>query len=276
MAFKNFKSVRNIAIFALALFAAVLLPDWVVDFFRGAFAEFRAPLEAIPSQLNDLRKFWSLKSNTKLELIEAGRDLARLNSAYELKVMENSSLKLQVERLEELLSLPSQERYKMEIARVASRDINAWWQQVTLRKGSLHGIKEGYAVIYGGGVLGRVCEVGLYTCKVELVSSRDFRIACHIKGDDRPIIYQGLGGVSLRSFGGEIRDVPADVEETSGAVIVTSSLAGSFPDGILIGEISSLKLDSDEIFKSGTVRLNPELSAVKEAAVLIPVGDIGK
>ena len=124
--------------------------------------------------------------------------------------------------------------------------------------------------------MGRVCEVGLYTCKVELVSSRDFRIACHIKGDDRPIIYQGLGGVSLRSFGGEIRDVPADVEETSGGVIVTSSLAGSFPDGILIGEISSLKLDSDEIFKSGTVRLNPELSAVKEAAVLIPVGDIGK
>lgn len=276
MAFRNFKGIRNIAIFALALFAAVLLPDWVRDAARSSFAEFRAPLEALPSQLNDLRKFWSLKSNSKKDLIEAGRDLARLNAAYELGVMENASLRLQIGRLETLLSLPSQDKFKMEIARVCSRDINAWWQRLTLRKGKIHGIREGYAVIYGGGVLGRVVSVGLYTCTVELVSSRNFRIACNIKGDDRPIIYQGLGGVSLRSFGGEIRDVPSDVDETSGAVLCTSSLAGSFPDGILIGEITSLKLDSDELFKSGTVRLNPELSAVKEAAVLIPVSNLDK
>ena len=274
MAFRNFKSARNIAIFVAILLGCFLLPSSVRTFTEKAFEEFRAPIDVAPSHISDLQKYWNLRSNSKRELIELGRDLARLNSTYELKVLENDSLLQQVKRLEGFLQLPSQEKYKMEVARVVKRDINAWWQKLTLRKGSIHGIKKGYAVIYGGGVVGRVSSVSLYTCQVDLVGSRDFRIACHIKGDDRPIIYQGLGGVSMKSLGGEIKDVPSDVDEKSGAVIVTSSLAGSFPDGILIGEISSLKLDSDEIFKSGTVRLNPELASIKEAAVLIPVQDV--
>ena len=258
----------------MVLLGCLILPKSVKDFTEGAFDEFRAPIEALPSHLSDLQKYWRLRGNSKRSLIEAGRDLARLNAAYELKSIENDSLKAQIERLEKFLQLPSQEKFKMEVARVVKRDINAWWQKLTLRKGSKDGIREGYAVIYGGGVVGRVSSVGLYTCEVDLVSSRDFRIACHIKGDDRPIIYLGLGGKALRASGGEIRDVPADVDESEGAIIVTSSLAGSFPDGVLIGEIVSLKLDADEIFKSGKVRLNPELSSIKEAAILVPVGDI--
>lgn len=274
MAFKNFKSIRNVAIFALVLLVCLFLPKSIKSFSEKSFDEFRAPIEALPSQMSDLQKYWSLRGNSKRTLIEVSRDLARLNATYELKILELDSLRSEISRLERFFQLPSYDKYKMEVARVVKRDINAWWQRITLRKGSIHGIKKGYAVIYGGGIVGRVAEVGLYTCEVDLVSSRDFRIACHIKGDDRPIIYQGLGGVSLKSSGGEIRDVPADVDEKSASILVTSSLAGSFPDGIMIGEISSLKLDSDEIFKSGRVRLNPELSAIKEAAILIPVSDI--
>jgi len=274
LAFKNFKSIRNIAIFVFVLLVCLFLPRSVKSLGEKSFDEFRAPIESLPSHLSDLQKYWSLRSNSKRSLIETGRDLARLNAAYELKDIENESLRSDIKRLEGFLRLPSYDKFKMEVARVVKRDINAWWQRITLRKGSMHGIKEGYAVIYGGGVVGRVVEVGLYTCEVDLVSSRDFRIACHIKGDDRPIIYQGLGGKALRSSGGEIRDVPADIDEKSGVILVTSSLAGSFPDGMLIGEIVSLWLDADEIFKSGKVRLNPELSAIKEAAILVPVADI--
>ncbi len=258
----------------MVLLGCLLLPKSIKSFSEKAFDEFRAPIDVLPSHLSDLQKYWTLRGNSKRALIEAGRDLARMNAVYELKSIENDSLKAQVERLEKFLQLPSQDKFKMEVARVVKRDINAWWQRITLRKGSAHGIRVGYAVIYGGGVVGRVSSVGLYTCEVDLVSSRDFRVACHIKGDDRPIIYQGLGGRALRASGGEIKDVPTDINENSGEIIVTSSLAGSFPDGIFIGRISSLKLDADEIFKSGKVVLNPELSSLKEAAILVPVSDI--
>ena len=81
-------ALRNIAVFAAVILVCLFAPSAVRNFTSSAFEEFRAPLDSIPSHLSDLQKYWSLHSNSKRELIEAGRDLARLNSAYELKLME--------------------------------------------------------------------------------------------------------------------------------------------------------------------------------------------
>ena len=275
MRLRKFTEVRNLAIFACAVLACLFAPTAVRNSAERAFEEFRAPIDAIPSQLSDLEKFWSLSSRSKRELIEAGRDLALLNSAYELKLLENESLRNRVSRLENILNLPSQEKFKAEVARVCRRDISAWWQHITIRKGKRHGIREGYAVVYGGGVVGRVVKADAYTSVVELVGSRKFRMAAHVAGEDRPIIYQGAGAVSMQSAQGEVFDAPADLSASASAPLklVTSSLAGSFPEGVLIGEIVSLETEPDGIFKSGKVRLPRGLASLREVAVLIPVSD---
>ena len=277
MALRKFTAVRNIAIFAGVLAACLLAPAVVRHYTGKAFEEFRAPLDAIPSQLNDLEKFWDLRMNySKSELIEVGRDLARLNAGYAIKLTENEALKSRVESLEKILSLPGEEKFKMEVARVARRDINAWWQHLIIRKGAAHGIREGYAVIYGGGVVGRVVKANTYTSVVELVSSRGFRMAAHFLGEDRPVIYQGAGSLSFQDARGEVRDVPADLKASTlkPLQLVTSPLAGSFPDGILRGDVIDLTLEPDGIFRSGTVRLPRTLGGVREVAVLIPVSDL--
>lgn len=275
MQWRKLTAFRNLVIFVAAVFVCLLAPTTVRNYVQRLFEEFRAPIDAIPSQLNDLEKFWSLSLNSKRDLIEAGRDLARLNSAYELKVLENDSLKNQILRLEKILDLPSQEKFKTEVARVCRRDISAWWQHLIIRKGSRHGIKIGYAVIYGGGVVGRIVKVDSYTSVVELVSSRKFRMAAHVADEDRPIIYQGAGSLSMQSAQGEVFDAPADLSAsaTSPLKLVTSSLAGTFPEGIYIGDIISLKAEPDGIFKSGIVRLPKGLASLREVAVLIPIAD---
>lgn len=206
MQWRKLTAFRNLVIFVAAVFVCLLAPTTVRNYVQRLFEEFRAPIDAIPSQLNDLEKFWSLSLNSKRDLIEAGRDLARLNSAYELKVLENDSLKNQILRLEKILDLPSQEKFKTEVARVCRRDISAWWQHLIIRKGSRHGIKIGYAVIYGGGVVGRIVKVDSYTSVVELVSSRKFRMAAYVADEERPIIYQGRGvSFDAKRAGGSIR-----------------------------------------------------------------------
>ena len=70
-----------------------------------------------------------------------------------------------------------------------------------IRKGSLHGIKDGCAVVCASGVVGRIAEVGLHTSVVELASSRRFRMAARFAGDDRPVIYYGRGGTYCRGRG---------------------------------------------------------------------------
>ncbi len=276
MRWRRFTALRNVAVFAAAMLLCLFAPTAFRNSAGGLFEEFRAPLDAIPSQLGDLEKFWSLSSNSKRELIEAGRDLARLNSAYELKMRENQILRDRLSRLEKILNLPSQEKFKMEVARVCRRDISAWWQHITIRKGKRHGIREGYAVICGGGVVGRVVKVDSYTSVVELASSRKFRMAAHIEGDERPIIYQGAGSLSIQGAHGEVFDAPADLSASAKSPLrlVTSSLAGTFPEGILIGEVVSLVPEPDGIFKSGKVNLPESLSSLREVAVLVPVSQV--
>ncbi len=275
MHWRKLAELRNLAIFFAALLACLFAPSVFRNGIKNIFDEFRAPIDSLSSQFGDLAKFWGMTSNSKRDLIEAGRDLARLNAAYELKVIENESLKFQISRLEKILSMPSFDKFKPEVARVCRRDINAWWQRLTIRKGKAHGIKNGYAVISADGVVGRVVEVGMYTSTVELVGSRKFRMAARVEGDERPIIYQGAGATSLQSAQGEISDVPSDMtaSATHPLLLLTSSLAGSFPDGIPIGEVVSLESESDGIFKSGVVRLARGLSSIKEVAVLIPISE---
>ncbi len=45
-------------------------------------------------------------------LIEAGRDQARLTSSYEFAVQQNSELQAEIKRLEELLRLPAFTNYR--------------------------------------------------------------------------------------------------------------------------------------------------------------------
>ncbi len=276
MAWRDFTTYRNLVVFVVAILCCLILPSTFRNKLRSLFYEFQAPIDSVTSQLSDLQKFWSLSSNSKTELIEAGRDLARINAANTLKLMENEALKRKVARLESILQLPSEESFKSEVARVVRRDIGAWQQQLTIRKGLLHGIKEGYAVIYGGGVVGRIYHAGLYTSDVMLVGSRKFRMAARFENDERAIIYQGSGSSSMHTPHGEVTNVPDDftASESNPLRLVTSSLAGTFPDGIFIGKVTSLSQKSDGIFKLGRVDLDSKLSSLREVCVLIPVSDL--
>ena len=274
MASSNKNTARlNIGVFIAILALCLVAPSGVKNFVSDMFGEFRAPFDILPSHLRDLQKYWSLSSHSKRDLIEAGRDLARLNAALELRVLENETLRSRIKRYEDIFSIPPAGMYKQHVARVARRVLNAWWQQLVIRKGSIDGIKEGCAVIYGGGVVGRIKEVGLFTSVVELVSSRNFRMAAVFEGDDRPVIYQGVGQVSFGEGCGEVVDVYADMTASASKPrkLVASSIAGVFPEGLPIGTVSNLTLNYDGIFKTGRVVLSTDLSALNEVLVLVPI-----
>ncbi|MBO6102892.1 MAG: rod shape-determining protein MreC [Opitutales bacterium] len=273
------KNRTNTAILNIVAFAAILIfcaaaPDFARSLAEPAFSSFKAPLNTIPSRLKDLEQFWLLRSGSKTALIEAGRDLARINAGYELRLMENDSLSAKLARYQNMWAMPSDEKFRPEIARVVRRDISAWWQHLVIRKGSASGVEEGDAVVYSGGVVGRVKKVlSADTSLVELLSSRDFRMAARFEGDDRPVIYQGAGQMSFRSARGEVSDVYTDISAPAGRPLrlVASGLAGTFPEGLYIGSVSSLYFDGDRMFKTGPVLLNPELGSLREVAVLVKI-----
>ena len=264
---------KPLIILLVALLLWWLVPTFIKSFLRISFFEFQAPAWTAISYLTGLQDFWSLRSHSKIELIKAGQDLARLNAAYELRNQQYEALEAEISRLEKLLQLPSLPEYRFEVARVLRRDLNSWWQQILIRKGKNYNLTKGSAVVYSGGIVGRVKEVRQFTAVIELASSPTFRIAAQFDGDNRPVTFYGRVNKAFTLPHGYIREVQPDVS-ISPAIprrLVTTGLGGVFPDGLTIGRVRDLEPSSDGLFQVGEVELNKELLSLKEVTVLVPI-----
>jgi len=266
---------KPLLLLLLTLLVWWIVPVFIKSFSRNVFFEFQAPAWTAISSLKDLQSYWALRSKSKNELIAAGRDLARLNASYEISNQKARATEAELKRLEKLLDLPASPQYRYEVARVTHRDLNGWWQQLVIRKGSRQGVIKGAAVICAEGVVGRISEVHTYTSVVELISDSNFRMAAHIEGDPRPITYKGGNNIPLRPPLGSVSNVPADITPSKDGYIrvVTSRLGGIFPDGITVGYLKSLNPGSDGLFQTGTLLLPANLVSITEVAVLIPLAE---
>ncbi|MCC6414919.1 MAG: rod shape-determining protein MreC [Opitutaceae bacterium] len=250
-----------------------MVPVAVKSFMRASFFELQAPISVSASHLRDLQEYWSLRTQSKRELIEAGRDLARVNASYALAAQENTTLHAELDRLKNLLRLPPMPAHRLEYARVVRRDFSAWWQRLVIRKGRDYGIPVGAPVVFSGGVVGRIAEVHAYTSVVELVGSPGVRLAAVIEGDDRPMSFQGGLNPAFGPAKGVIEFVPLDLfaGPTLTKRLVTSGLGGVFPAGLTLGRVIKLEPSTDGLFKTGEVELDPRLGELTEVTVLVPL-----
>ena len=270
----RFDQARPFLTFGIVVAVWLVVPIILKSFARVSFYEFTAPITATASYAHDLQEFWKFETHSKSELLEAGRDQARLFSSYSFSVQQISELQSQVTRLESLLRLPAYTNYRSEHARVARRDFSAWWQRMIIRKGKNYGIPVGAPVVFSGGVVGRVTEVYAYTSVVELISNPSVRIAAAIEGDERPMSFQGGNNPTFGPPSGVIEFVPLDIFASAAAPkrLVTSGHGGVFPPGLTLGSVVKVEASTDGLFKSGEVQLNPNLSSLTEVTVLVPTG----
>jgi len=269
---QRFDQARPFVALGVALAAWLVAPVAIRSFARASFFEMTAPITVAGSLVRDLQRFWALRLHSKDELIEAGRDLARLGASYSLSVQQNGELQAEVERLQTLLHMPPSEHFRFEHARVAQRDFSGWWQRIVIRKGKDYGIPAGAPVVYSGGVVGRVTEVHAYTSVVELISDPGLRIAAVVDGDTRPISFQGAENPLLGAARGVVEFLPLDVYANAAAPkrLATSGLGGIYPPGLTIGQITHVEPSADGLFKTGEVALDPRLAELTEVTVLVP------
>ncbi|MFU8848180.1 MAG: rod shape-determining protein MreC [Opitutales bacterium] len=269
----KYKPVVALGVFLVAWW---IVPIGVKAFLKASFKEFQAPAWVVSSYLDDLEGFWARRMHSKRELELAGQEIARAKSYYQFNAQRVETLQAEVRRLEAILDLPSRREYRYEVARVMRRDLSAWWQHLILRKGRDHEIPVGAAVVFAGGVVGRVVEVNAFTSRVELISSPNFRMAAQFEGDPRPVVYQGVAQSGFGDPVGRVSDAPQDLVATTQEPLqlVSTHLGGTFPPGLPIGRVSWLEPGNTGIFQTGEVALDPDLLSLHEVSVLIPLNPI--
>ena len=261
----------------LILSAWWLVPSAFKGIVKTSFYECQSPGWEALAKLSNLQSLWTDRAHSRGELIAAGRDLARLNAAYMLRIQQADSIDAELKRIEQLTGMPPLEHWHYLVARVVRRDLDTWWQRIVIQRGEADGVKKGYGVVYRDGVVGRVVEVHARTSVVELVSSSAFRVAAHVEGDLRPVTFTGVPAPAFKDPGGLATNIPADitVDPNRPLRLVTSRLGGDFPDGLTIGFMRAFERERDGLFQRSSVLINPGLVDVQEVAVLLPEEEAG-
>jgi len=262
----------------LAVFVAawILLPSAVRRFSREAFVEFQAPALHLVGKSRDLATFWEKKSRSTEELLAAGRDLARINAALELKLKGMEDMRRENTRLREVTRYNVPAEYLAVVARVASRDSSSWWQRIVIRKGRNDGIRPGAPVVFADTVVGRVTAVHLTTSEVDLVTSPGFRCTAYLEGDEqnRIVLINGVAADSLGSAKARVSVIPYDYLLPAGspARITTTGMGGVFPSGLTLGYLDGGAYATQVgNFKESLLVPSRDLYNLQEVSVLVPI-----
>lgn len=154
--------------------------------------------------------------------------------------------------------------YKLTDARIIGKSADSFSTVITLDRGSVHGVKNGMAVITSRGVLGRVIEVGLDYCRVEGIVETQSSVGVYVLRSGASGIVEG--DADLRGNGTcKMTYIDSNADVRIGDKIYTSGGSGSsYPSGLYVGEISSL--DADESTRQLIATITPATGLEDTAA----------
>ena len=168
------------------------------------------------------------------------------------------------ERLQKLLDFKRKQVFSSVAARVIGRDPTNWNASMIIDRGSEDGIELGMPVVSASGVVGKIVELGKSKSKVILVSDPSFSVAA-LAQRSRDV---GLVSGTLQGFC-RMRYLPAGADLKVGDVVVTSKLSSSFPEGLLIGEVVSVKYRAHDQMVETAIQPSVALSQVEDVLVIL-------
>ncbi len=187
-----------------------------------------APLQSAVLVTRDMTGISMLQA----ENIRLTEENARLREWYQAALVMESENKA----LHTLLNVKEDPQQTFITARIIADSANRFVRTMLVPAGSADGVKKGQAVLAGGGLIGRIIEVGDNVSRILLLTDINSKIPVLISGTNQHAI---ASGDNLDSLTLEYLDKDSPVEP--GMRIITSGHAGAFPPGLAVGEISSVE-----------------------------------
>lgn len=239
------------------LCAVLIVLSFTTDMMSGPLRYVTGVITPIQSGMNAIGTWISEKGDYLFNTTDLRSENAELKKKVEELTAENTSLlqnQDEFERLKDLLELKEEyEDYPTVAARIIAKDSGNWFNVFTINKGSNDGIKVDMNVIASGGLVGIVTSVGPNWATVRAIIDDYSNVSAEITStSDNCIIAGNLklideGKISL------VKLTDADDKVTVGDKVVTSEISNRFLPGILIGYVSEIETDSNNLTKSGSI-----------------------
>ncbi len=274
----NFRDKKEIPPKYIYLFLAVIC--FILLFLSLIFEDRFSPLKTITSTVitpmqSGVNKVGSsifdsvLDSREKKALIEENEKLNEKLEDYaaQIKIYEQENYELK--RLQDLLALKEQYvQYNTIGARVIATDSTNWFHTFVIDKGEKDGVQVGCNILAGNGLAGIVTEVGSDYAKVRAIIDDNSNVSASITGTDT--LCTVTGDLSHIKDGyinvGYINK--ADVIE-EGAELVTSHVSDKFLPGLLIGYITEVEMNANNLTKSAKCLPVVDFTNLREVLVIL-------
>lgn len=256
------------------LCVCMMVVTFTTDLFSGPLS-FAAGYVVVPFQdgISALGGWLSDKSDELSQIRVLLKENQELKQQVDELTIENTILqqdKYELNSLRELYKLDDEySQYDKVGARIIARDTGNWFHSFTINKGTRDGLMVDMNVMAGSGLVGRIVAVGENWAKVTSIIDDNFSVSGMvlstsdnvIVSGDLELMSQGLIRFSL------LQDDDNQVVE--GDKIVTSNISEKYLPGILIGYISSLEMDSNNLTKSGYVTPAVDFEHLEEVLVVL-------
>ena len=275
----NDKATSKVLLILLSILCGVLiLVSFLDSSITGSVRQVTGTLIApIQKGINGLGSWVSGLTSNLSDAATLREENQALQDKVDTLTAENSQLVLDKEeltRLRELLKLDEEySDYDKVGAHVISKDSGNWFSSFTIDKGSRDGIRVDANVISGGGLVGIVTEVGPNWATVRSIIDDNSNVSAMVSTTSDTCIIAGNlqlideGTLSLVKLTDENNKVHV------GDKIVTSNISEKYLPGILIGYISELHNDANNLTKSGQITPVVDFRHLQEVLVILQLKD---
>jgi len=256
-----------LAVFFSAVGVIFSLPEEKTAFLSAAVRDvFTVPQAGLRRAVNWIRTIGADKAALAHENMLLRARIEQLNNA----VRQSMSIREENRRLRDMLRLKEAFNSNLIAARLLMRDVNGWWRTARIDKGSADGVAVGMPVINHEGLIGQIVEVSGNSSDVLFLTSPRVKVAARLARSGVFGIVRGLG----ESWDGDARClmdfIVKDADINRADQVITSGLGGVYPEGLVIGYVDEVIMDSSGLFRQAMVTPAADLRMIDLVFVVVP------
>jgi len=223
--------------------------------------------------------FYSLSFNSKkslsdtIKIIIQAKKIKKENELLKRKLNQliirqknyYQEIEIANQRLRKLINLKKRTPYDLLPAKVLAYSPQDFFKVIYINKGKEEGVLRDMGVVNTEGLVGKVVEVYPEQAKVMLIIDKRSKIGVRVQRTRDIGILQGTGNPEICNLDYILTKAEVKVKDA----VVTSGLGGIFPEGILVGYISSVEKKPNYIFQKIKVKPAVDFGKLEELFLIV-------
>lgn len=157
-------------------------------------------------------------------------------------------------------------KYDIEIANFLARDPDSLYK-FTIDVGSNKNIQPGATVLTNMGLVGKIVEVGKTQSTVATILNLDEKIPSTVNLKQEKGLISGDASLIKKGLC-LMNHLPKATKTVPGDLVYTSGNNNAYPDGIIIGTVTEVKLNQNGISREAIIKPAQDINSIKEVMII--------